>query len=602
MVGSYPNKSTATTTDVATPVGVASPTSVGPIPAAVFYDYVDSKSNIIQDNIENLAYAVQNIKTTPGPIGPIGPIGPAAPTVYARPEDYGAIGDGTSHKLSSRFLTLGLAQAYYSLFGVSISSLNQEIDWAACQAAATVNNAVNFSGKYYLGSNKITTANKAITYICQGTQITKFISSGGGVFSHTDNRPGGAGANQRGTFTLLGGATLVSTVAYGGTAIFIDMRTQGAVLANAVYGGPVSVVIGPGLQIVGNSDFQGQGTDFWTIGIDLVDTGTVYIDSPNILGAFTKVGTRGLRISNSTGANTEFYIKYPVIHYVEVYIEIIANSRTLEGVYVTSPSCVGARVAILLTGGVIHSLRVDGGHLDAKEAIIKADSNTRGSAGWMIQGLFAQLSSQYDGTFSSTGAIFDLDTQASFQSLGCHFISFNPSKVQTGARAAGCTRSMFSNNKWLFFAKVFDFPNNSSGGLAELNKADGTNTYEACTSICDDPVANSNNYVERSGVGWSEFVTGREIRSEIISVTTDSDGVVAIPFKKQLHLVPTTLSAQVASFSNATALNYNVICDSDTATVDSFRIVLRNSSGSGPGSITFKIAYTATVSPTTRVL
>lgn len=45
-------------------------------------------------------------------------------------KDFGAIGDGSTHPLSTRYATLGAAQAVYPF----VTALTQEIDWAACQA------------------------------------------------------------------------------------------------------------------------------------------------------------------------------------------------------------------------------------------------------------------------------------------------------------------------------------------------------------------------------------------------------------------------------------------------------------------------------------
>lgn len=50
---------------------------------------------------------------------------------WVTPEQFGAIGDGTVHLLSERYLTLSDAQAVYPF----VTSLTQTIDWAACQAA-----------------------------------------------------------------------------------------------------------------------------------------------------------------------------------------------------------------------------------------------------------------------------------------------------------------------------------------------------------------------------------------------------------------------------------------------------------------------------------
>jgi len=50
---------------------------------------------------------------------------------WVTPEQFGAIGDGTVHPLSERYLTLSDAQAVYPF----VTALTQTIDWAACQAA-----------------------------------------------------------------------------------------------------------------------------------------------------------------------------------------------------------------------------------------------------------------------------------------------------------------------------------------------------------------------------------------------------------------------------------------------------------------------------------
>ena len=47
--------------------------------------------------------------------------------------DFGAMGDGTSHKLSERYGTLAEAQAAYPTLAALV--LDDEIDWAAIQAA-----------------------------------------------------------------------------------------------------------------------------------------------------------------------------------------------------------------------------------------------------------------------------------------------------------------------------------------------------------------------------------------------------------------------------------------------------------------------------------
>jgi hypothetical protein len=87
-------------------------------------------------------------------------------TVYAT--DFGAIGDGTSHPLSSVYATLSAAQAVYPF----VTSLTQEIDYAAAQAAVNAlpeGGIVVFAQKHYLWNSTVT-ANKGV--LLQGQQRT----------------------------------------------------------------------------------------------------------------------------------------------------------------------------------------------------------------------------------------------------------------------------------------------------------------------------------------------------------------------------------------------------------------------------------------------
>lgn len=91
------------------------------------------------------------------------------------PEDFGAIGDGTTHALSTVYATLAAAQIVYP----HATALTQQIDWAACQAWV---NSVPISagatdpgwvlrpspGKKYYWSDKITLGNRRIAIIGNG--------------------------------------------------------------------------------------------------------------------------------------------------------------------------------------------------------------------------------------------------------------------------------------------------------------------------------------------------------------------------------------------------------------------------------------------------
>lgn len=86
---------------------------------------------------------------------------------------YGAIGDGSSHLLSSRYATLALAQAVYSF----ATSLTQEIDYCAIQAAINAANAAGGGvalgqpGTYMMGTSTLT-MQKFVTLQGSGKRAT----------------------------------------------------------------------------------------------------------------------------------------------------------------------------------------------------------------------------------------------------------------------------------------------------------------------------------------------------------------------------------------------------------------------------------------------
>jgi hypothetical protein len=75
------------------------------------------------------------------------------------PMDYGAIGDGTPHPLSTRYGTLAAAQAVYP----KATALTQEIDGAAIQKASDAATASGFGG--LIPITRIYTFNQQITFL-----------------------------------------------------------------------------------------------------------------------------------------------------------------------------------------------------------------------------------------------------------------------------------------------------------------------------------------------------------------------------------------------------------------------------------------------------
>ncbi|WP_145589137.1 phage head-binding domain-containing protein [Yersinia rochesterensis] len=91
---------------------------------------------------------------------------------WVTPEQFGAIGDGTAHPLSERYATLAAAQAVYP----HVTSLNQTIDWAACQAADNYARGVAIVkcptyAKYHFGSTDY--LELAIDSKWYGTKLTQ---------------------------------------------------------------------------------------------------------------------------------------------------------------------------------------------------------------------------------------------------------------------------------------------------------------------------------------------------------------------------------------------------------------------------------------------
>jgi len=100
------------------------------------------------------------------------------------PEQYGAIGDGTLHRLSERYTTLSDAQAVYPF----VTALTQSIDWAACQKAENDNRGIRpvrcpFYAKYHLGTDYLKLGEKSKWYGNEMPSLdrdcTTFIREGG---------------------------------------------------------------------------------------------------------------------------------------------------------------------------------------------------------------------------------------------------------------------------------------------------------------------------------------------------------------------------------------------------------------------------------------
>ncbi|MEP9368650.1 hypothetical protein [Xanthobacter sp. VNH20] len=94
-------------------------------------------------------------------------------------EDFGAIGDGTSHPLSEKFSSLLAAQRVYE----SATSLDDEIDTVAIQKAFDSGRALHGSSKAYMLNKLVTATNKSFSLKGCGIDTTRFLvtSAAGGI-------------------------------------------------------------------------------------------------------------------------------------------------------------------------------------------------------------------------------------------------------------------------------------------------------------------------------------------------------------------------------------------------------------------------------------
>jgi hypothetical protein len=90
-------------------------------------------------------------------------------------KDYGAIGDGNSHPLSDIYSSVASAQAVYPF----VTSLTQELDWAATTKAITNSSNIFFpAGTYQLGSSFINLTNVSNKRFYGVGALSKITASG----------------------------------------------------------------------------------------------------------------------------------------------------------------------------------------------------------------------------------------------------------------------------------------------------------------------------------------------------------------------------------------------------------------------------------------
>jgi hypothetical protein len=138
-------------------------------------------------------------------------------------KDFGAIGDGSSHPLSSVYPTLAAAQAVYPF----VTSLSQEIDWAAIQAAVnTANlkyNSVFFpAGIYFVNAPVNIYTNSCLFGVTPQAGASRIRLADGISFI------GGANALPHPSFTQLVNVTLQNLGFFGTNAAVHKQDTSGS--------------------------------------------------------------------------------------------------------------------------------------------------------------------------------------------------------------------------------------------------------------------------------------------------------------------------------------------------------------------------------------
>lgn len=187
--------------------------------------------------------------------------------------DFGAVGDGASHQLSTRYATLAEAQAVYP----HAVALTDEIDWAAIQAAINAASLQSPVGYIY--------CNRGSFILNRQLVATKTIGIGGLGLEQTQLTWGSSSVSQGLSITysstsdkshpLIENMSFVRNSAYGGSAIYINGATGG--------GHPDSFR-GMIRNVRCDRATRGTGLGSWAYGIQCVNVAGMVIDGYSFQG------------------------------------------------------------------------------------------------------------------------------------------------------------------------------------------------------------------------------------------------------------------------------------------------------------------------------
>ena len=417
----------------------------------------------------------------------------------------------------------------FGAFGNGISDDAPAIQGAADAIQAVGRGELYFAaGGYKLGA-KISICECHIFLRGAGVDSTNLVwtNADGGIL-FTDNT--GVSAEARSTFNI-SDMTLSTTHTGGGTALSFNYSVPDQVVP---FGDSSTVKI-HNVDIRG-LDFYGSNLGYWTKGVELQDTGGVYIAGLRILGKASTAGTRGIVISSVTGSVVRFMLNGIQINFTEYAVQFIGSvGRTIEGIYLTNFEFVACDYGIFVGGGIVHALEVCNGHIDAKtNGIYQNDPNARGSSAFKICNNYLALGNKWDGTYSD-GNVISLDG-VTIASIVGNYILGDPtfSVAQNGILLDSCNYGSITANQFNYLTSGIVLGDNGVYGPCLGCRADGSNTFHNTTLESYQSGVNSalaSGIVNASNASYDSDV-GFQLRTGSTIVAIDSSGFGQITYPK----------------------------------------------------------------------
>ena len=283
--------------------------------------------------------------------------------------DFGAIGDGSPHALSTRFATLAAAQAVYPF----VTDLTDEIDWAATQAAINAARVVRIpDGKTYILNR------------------TVYENTNGGARSLV-----GAWGHKKSQFQLRSGVTGIAAFHFGNNnghgsyrlrAQNVFINDPGGIAAgntgiiaqecgNSHFSNIFGTGLAQGVHLVSSTDVVFDGRqEFATCGIGINGTAptTIKTTQPptdiNVTTVFSP--NNDVRIKNGwfSGGNKAIYIEGDLVEISGCCCQSVGSDGTQHLIEVNNTVFSGAS----FKGPNIHGNWVEGGQYKYFIATIKA--------------------------------------------------------------------------------------------------------------------------------------------------------------------------------------------------------------------------------------